>query len=474
MQISTHPSKASNGSSLRFLLFGALIVMGFVVTLTAEAVHRSEIRGLQLLAGWSLLKAVGILLVGGVLLLLLVRYAEVALGLFFLVGLVKGDPRLSSTPIDLTLLVGGIIAIAFFARLLFSGGQLTLPREYMFYLLLLSVMVLSLAYTPSLSAGLDKILRFVFLTGLGIVAPFVIFDSPSKIRRFLLTMAIGGVLLAVNSLAMLGGSERLVSPSGLNTELGAASAVSLLIIWSLLFPEWSVPKRALAYPIVAVLLVALVGSGGRFANVSTAICLVVGAFLCRKLFGDLVVMGLLGVVALPFIWIPSASYEYLSSLAHPSQAMGTRNDLMALGVKMAAEHPLLGVGISGFRFFSPNPLTYNYPHNLVLELASETGLLGAVAYIGIAACSCREMWKQLRNPLMKHDPLIHPILILLVLVVLDAMVSGDINDLRFMWFVFGLPFVLRSFYPENQLNLAEARESRHSLVNTMKKLAGYP
>jgi hypothetical protein len=23
------------------------------------------------------------------------------------------------------------------------------------------------------------------------------------------------------------------------------------------------------------------------------------------------------------------------------------------------------------------------------------------------------------------------------------MVSGDINDMRFMWFVFGLPFVLR-------------------------------
>jgi hypothetical protein len=36
------------------------------------------------------------------------------------------------------------------------------------------------------------------------------------------------------------------------------------------------------------------------------------------------------------------------------------------------------------------------------------------------------------------------VFLLLIFVFLDAMVSGDINDLRFMWFVFGLPYVLRN------------------------------
>lgn len=477
MQISTHKSVISRISSRRFLQFGVLIAIGFTVALAAESVHRSEMQGLQLLAGWSLLKTLGVLFTGGVLLLLLIRHAEVALGLFFLVGLVKGDPRLSSTPVDLTLFIGGVIVVAFCMRLLFSDQQLILPKEYMFYLLLVSVMVLSLIYAPNLSAGLDKIFRFIFLTGLGIVTPFVIFDSPTKIRRFLLTMAIGGALLAVNSLAMLGGSERLVSPSGLNTELGAASAVSLLIIWGLLFPEWSILKRVLTYPVIAVLLIALIGSGGRFANVSAVVCLAIGAVLCRKLFGDLAVMGILGIFALPFIWIPAASYEYLSSLAHPFQAMGTRNDLMALGVKMASEHPLLGVGISGFRFLSPNPLTYNYPHNLILELASEMGFVAAVAYIGIAVCSFREIFIQLRSPLSKYEPLVHTVFMLLIFVFLDAMVSGDINDLRFMWFVFALPFVLRDFYPQNQLSLGEVQISTshiHSSVKTIDGVADSP
>jgi hypothetical protein len=36
------------------------------------------------------------------------------------------------------------------------------------------------------------------------------------------------------------------------------------------------------------------------------------------------------------------------------------------------------------------------------------------------------------------------VFLLLIYVFLDAMVSGDINDLRLMWFIFGVPFVLRN------------------------------
>jgi O-antigen ligase len=194
-----------------------------------------------------------------------------------------------------------------------------------------------------------------------------------------------------------------------------------------------------------VLGVALIGSGGRFANVSAILCLILGTFLCRKLFVDAGVIGGLGLLLLPFIWIPQASFDYLSSLAQPHQAMGTRNDLMALGVKMFSEHPFFGVGIQGFRFLSPNPITYNYPHNLILELGSELGLLAAVSFLAIAVCAFLEIWKQLRDPDQSSNSAVVTVFLLLIFVFLDAMVSGDINDLRFMWFVFGLPYVLRNF-----------------------------
>jgi O-antigen ligase len=429
---------------LRPVGLGLLFFAGMTVIYAVGWANRAEAQGLQFVANAGLLKVSCYAVLGLLVTFLLLRYPEITLGLFFLVGLVKGDPALSSSPVDLTVLTGTVIQAAVCYRLLARQRRLQLPVEYFFYIPLLAMMLLSLTYTPDLEGGLDKLLRFVCLTGIGIIAPFVLFDEFSKINRFFFVLILGGVALAVNSLTMLGGEERMVSPSGLNTELGAACAVAIILVWGLIFPRLSLMQRIFLYPVLGLLGIALIGSGGRFANVSTVICILVGALLCRKLFADILIAGGLGLVALPMIWIPQASFDYLRSLLHPSQAMGTRNDLMWLGVRMFSEHPLLGVGAQGFRYFSPNPLTYNYPHNLILELGSEMGFIPALAFLAIAYCAFREIIRELRDPALRANPLVTTILLLLIYVFLDAMVSGDINDLRLMWFTFGLPFVSRN------------------------------
>ena len=444
--------------SLRLLGLALLFLLGFATVLLVEAAHKLENQGLRFMATVDPVKAFCLITAGVLLAFALIRFPEIALALFFLVGLVKGDTRLASFPVDLTVSVGVMIVLGAAYRVYIKGQVFRLPQEYFFYLPLLAMMSLSLAYTPDFDAGIEKSLRFVCLTSIGIIAPFALFDKESKLRRFFLVMALGGFLLAINSLTMLGGEERMVSPSGLNTELGAASAVALIILWGLLFPRWSLGIRILFYPVIGVLAVALIGSGGRFANVSAVICLAIAALLCRKLFTDVLIVGGLGLLALPLIWIPQASFDYLSSLAHPAQAMGTRNDLMWLGVKMFSEHPLFGVGIQGFRYLSPNPFTYNYPHNLILELGSEMGFVAALAFLALAFCSFREILMQLNAPLLRRNTLVITVFLLLIYVFLDAMVSGDLNDLRFMWFVFGLPFVLRNLESTHGvIGLAEAK-----------------
>lgn len=431
------------GTTAWLLGLGTLFCIGVVTAMTASLVHRSEVLAFELIGRFPPVilacAVLGGLIIGAV----LFKYAEVALALFFLVGLIKGDPNLPSPPVDLTVFVAGVVIAATAVRLIRGHRELVLPREYLFYVPLVALMILSLAYTPDRGAGLDKTLRFLCLTSIGIVAPFVIFDSITKIRRFMVTMLIGGVGLGLNSLTQLSGSDRLVSPSGLNTELGLACAVAIVILWTLLFPEWPMFKRILAYPVIGVLAVALVGSGARTANVSAALCVILGAFLCRKLWSDLIVAGSLGVLALPFVWIPQASYDYLASLTRPHDAMDTRRDLMALGVRMFGEHPLFGVGIQGFRFHSPNPLTYNFPHNVFLELGSELGICAVLAYLGLLVFSFIQIFRELRRgPGAKRNVAVTT-LMLMIMLTLEAMVSGDINDLRLMWCVLGLPFVLR-------------------------------
>src|SRR5215831_12229200 len=382
----------------RLAAFGLLFVLGMAVILVVDWANHLETQGLQFMANAGLVKVfcvVAVAILGG---LLLMRYPEIALGLFFLVGLVKGDPSLSSTPVDLTVLVGVTVQFAVCYRIFIKRQTLHFPPEYFFYVPLLGIMVLSLLYAPNLTGALDKLLRFVCLTGIGIVAPFVLFDDLRKITRFFSVLILGGIAIGINSLTMLGGQERMVSPSGLNTELGAASAVALILIWGLIFPRLSLVRRLFLYPVLGLLGVALIGSGGRFANVAAALCVLIGAFLYRKLFWDLLIVGGLGILALPFFWIPQASFDYLRSVLHPSQAMGTRNDLMWLGVRMFSEHPIFGVGAQGFRYLSPNPLTYNYPHNLFLELGSEMGIVAALAFLALTFFAFREIIRQMREP----------------------------------------------------------------------------
>lgn len=431
------------GHPARYAVLGLLVLSGIAIAIAGAALHPAVVETSRVLGSMGPVKALCIAAGGTVIFLLLVRYAEVALALFFLVGLIKGDPRLASAPVDLTVFTAVILLVGVAWRLLVWGKELRLPREYFLYVPLLAVMIVSLSYAPNFVAGVVEVLRFICLTGIGIVAPFVLFDSTAKLRRFLYVLVLGGIGLSINSLTMLGGGERFVSPSGLNTELGAASAVAIIIVWGLVMPRLSFLWRMLYYPVLGVLVIALLGSGGRFATVSTVVCVLLGAVLCRPLLKDLAVMCCVAALALPLIWIPSASYNYLESLRNPSQAMGTREDLMALGIKLFEEHPLLGVGVDGFRWVSPNPITYNFPHNLILELGSEMGIVPALCFVLLAFFSFREAFRQIATRTVSDAAVVQTVLMLVIYGFLDSMISGDINDLRFTWFVFALPFVLR-------------------------------
>lgn len=469
MYLDSQDSIRQWSSWLQYAALGILFLSGFAIAILGAALRPAEVAALHLLGSMALAKSLCILLGGIAIAFLLIRHAMITLALFFLVGFVKGDPSLAQSPVDLTVVTAAILAVSAAWKLLASGKRIELPNEYFFYLPLLSMMLISLTYTPDVAAGAEKVLRFIFLTGIGIIGPFLFFDTTRKIRRCFYVFVIGGIALAINSLSMLGSGKGFVAPSGLNTELGATSAVALILIWALIFPRLGFFRRALFYPVLGVLVIALLGSGGRFANVSAVVCIFLAAILWRPLLKDVAILCGVAVLVLPLFWIPSASYQYLDSLRHPGLAMGTRSDLMALGVKIFSKHPLLGVGVDGFRFVSPNPITYNFPHNIVLELGAEMGIIAVFSYVLIVFCSFHKSIRQLAIPLTADAPLVRTVFLLLIYVFLDSMISGNINDLRFMWFVFSLPFVLRillsrsqlyeGFTPENARQARPASES---------------
>jgi O-antigen ligase len=442
---------------LKLVAIVVAVVLSFAVAMAVPLLSKVQSRATQLLSEHAIY--VPFLFVGGAAaLLFFLKFPEIAVSLFYVVGFFKGDPRLDATPVDLTVTVAVIMLLAMGLRLLFTDKTLHLPRDFIFYAPLLALMFISLTYTPDLAAGLDKTLRFIFLTMMGAISPFLLVDTPEKIRRFLAGLVLGGILMSINSFFMLGGEDRLTAPSGETTALGFSAGLALVIMWALWFPGMSLFRRIWLYPFIAVLMVALIGSGGRFANVGTAVCIGLSILFYRKLAVDLAIMLGAGIAALPFVKIPAASLEYLASLAHPHQAFGTRTDLMEFGLRTFLDHPLFGVGIQGYRYVTPNPLTYNFPHNLLLELGAELGIFAVIAFLALALCSYRAMFRVLRDVYTQNSALYRTIFLMLILTCMDASVSGEMNNDRLLFFMLSMPFVLERIVWRENTARADASE----------------
>jgi O-antigen ligase len=124
---------------------------------------------------------------------------------------------------------------------------------------------------------------------------------------------------------------------------------------------------------------------------------------------------------------------------------------MRFGLQTFLDHPLLGVGVQGYRYVTPNPLTYNFPHNLLLEMGAELGVFAVVAFLIFAVCSFSELFNLLRERNTRYVALERTVLSLLVLGALDVSVSGEMNNDRLFFFLLSLPFVLREFISREAL-----------------------
>ena len=395
------------------------------------------------------------ILMGVLVIYFLIKYSEVTLALFLVVGKFKTDPRLSFLkPLDLTLVLAFLIIISIIVGLILKKKKPHFPKVFMLYLPFILMIIISLSYTPNLDIGLDKAFRFFILTGLAIIAPFWLLLSEKKLKRFFLTLLIAGFLASVNSLNMLGGYNRFVSPGGLSIQLGYDAAVAIIVLWYLLLADLSFFKRIPWYTLFPILFIGLIGSGARRSVVAVFLCSVVGLILYKRMILDLFILSSLGILTLLVIDIPIASLNYLGTLLkyNLTDTFSSRTPLMQIGLDIVSKYPIFGVGIGGYSYFSPNPSLYNYPHNLILEIWSEIGIIAAISIFCLLIASFWEAINNILDKELRYKKLMILILALLIIGFVESSVSGDINDLKPMWLYISLPFVLMSINNIDILN----------------------
>jgi len=179
--------------------------------------------------------------------------------------------------------------------------------------------------------------------------------------------------------------------------------------------EQTTLKRLVAAGIVALMMATIVFTKSRGGVLGLAVmlaALIVLGGKVRRGFGVIAVAAILA--AMPFM--PSSFWARMGSMfdeqddkRHFSGSSETRRILMQEGIAVFMEFPFTGVGAGQFRNY--NPPTRKEPwretHNALIQVASETGVLGLAAFVFLmvrAAFAASRARRLLSRPIKRGDP----------------------------------------------------------------------
>ena len=399
------------------------------------------IGGVGVVGDMRALVVMGAVLAAGVLAVLM---PEVVFVGFLAAGGVKAAPWLTGLPVDLTLLgwAGTVFAMGLRAS---RRGVPRPPTGMAIAVPLAGIVMLSTLWSLDGEAGLSKALRFVLLTMTAFVAPVVLIRTRSELYHVALAFCGFGLLVALTTVKTTNFGEPLAAAGGNEIEAAlypAVGAMGVLTYMAFVNRGW---MRLLALTPLLILVPGVVAAGSRGVLVSTTAALVyfLVAFLTRtrRKFLVIGVMAAIAVsaVALWPVLAAGASTKYRERLfsTQSSEVLGTRSAVYQRAVSAAFDHPIGGLGVGGYtrKTVAEDDL---YPHNIILEFAAEEGLFAAALFVALVAAA----WMAHRSLPPRATPELLYTGSLLVLLLVESMVSFDINRNRLLWFALGLSFAV--------------------------------
>jgi len=352
---------------------------------------------------------------------------EASFVLFLYAGRYKSLPELRGFPIDFTLLFF-VATLCLMAWASVSGRLKPLPLNLPVVLMISfsALAAISLFWSSIDQRNVDKILRFLLLTSTSFFAAYIL--GQQKIRRERLLRVLVGLSCAIllyyayyryilgvdMSDPALGGRV----PEDANNYLEYNAHAAILFIFFLSLAVYgSLRQRGGAIIGACVALFGLVTIGGRGP---LAIALVTIPFLAlgllmrsrgsRQGLGRLVVF-LVAVLAVAIVGYmgfvelrgSDAARDELRTLdryelqlsRESTDSLDERLEGQGFAFRQWLERPLFGWGIGEFRVQNSY---LEYPHNLLLEILMEIGLLGAFLFFATCALAVAGCWLLMQKP----------------------------------------------------------------------------
>ena len=380
--------------------------------------------------------------------------------LFLFAGYYKADPRLAfiQTHIDITILFLVLSFLVFVYRLLRNPFTQKIPRGFIkvapFFLLLASCLFGGLLISQSMGYGLDKTLRFIVLTGWAFFGTAFLITNFQSLKRFSWAVVIIATVMAIDALLNYPGVGKVAFVSALGSNyiaLARAGGFGLLTTLTFLLPTERRPLARLSLWVMAALqLWAALSAGARGPVLALILSLLVFFALSARGFPRLRIDRFalrLGVVMLFVVIILAAvGQDLFSTLTFRSQilvteggtSVATRLDLYRTAIKLWADSPIWGGGTGQFGVAVAGEDIRLYPHNIVLELGAETGIIGVLGFVTMIGLAFTKGFICLHSEKGFAKIVARYLLVAGCFALLNAMVSGDINDNRILFTLVGL------------------------------------
>ena len=412
--------------------------------------------------------AAGLILVGLVALVVTVWFPGVLYAAYLLIPFYKAAVQPYS-PVDFTV----ILALLCVAQVLFLFS----PRErhsisrggLILWLLLLMTVIGGVLYAQDQAHALSQAIEFVALVAVPIFAAAIRVGSDERhMRQFVGTFFAMGLVTVLFGLAGLSESGRL-EVLDTNTIQTSRSALLVPLLAILFVPRISSPWiRLLAMLVGVAAVVVALASGSRGPIVALLLLGALGAvrYLSQprrsdgRLIGVTIVLAaasiaivLSGAIDLPetatarFEGLAGFIGEVASGTDAPSvdTSSEARVNLYGAAFETFANNPVLGVGTAGYQAaaspimwpVTPDP----YPHNALLQLGAEHGLVGATVFVALIVLA-------FLRPISTSS-VGHAIRVLLLFFLINAMFSVNVYEDRMLWGLLALLTLVKFPVPES-------------------------
>jgi O-antigen ligase len=323
------------------------------------------------------------------------------------------------------------------------------------------VVAASYLYTPAPQYGGVKLIRVLLIGAFFLLAPLYLINSEEDFRHFALTFVLLGIM---QSFLLFLRADRLSAPMATPatedvdvTRIGAGWVIGMAILLLLFFgvvesPFWRKTLRLFAVPCLIGGLITSAARGAMFATTVTTIFVFFAGDKGRKK-GTVLALAVLGLVCagIAFYFLRgTGNGKYTEKLdeivqlaeGHESSgSAGKRLAFYAAAIREIPQRPLQGLGVGGWSVYYFGKDERAYPHDLLLELGTEEGLIGIFAFAVFLFTMYRAN-RTLTDLTGKHFAVLSGLLLFMLVA---TMFSGDLDDDRVIWLWSGVSLAVLHF-----------------------------